>query len=133
MIFSAHLCSTLRSLNPLNHWTVGAGSPSIVNVINPFVPSLGNMTRTSIKLFPSKEIHKLIQIQPIGIVYNHPHHKRCPAPGGMLVRRADELRFVSSAGLQRGALVGFPVLNNSIRAEDNSNDESLLLLWLFPS
>ena len=91
------------------------------------------MTRTSIKLFPSKEIHKLIQIQPIGIVYNHPHHKRCPAPGGMLVRRADELRFVSSAGLQRGALVGFPVLNNSIRTEDNSNDESLLLLWLFPS
>ena len=42
--FAAHLCSTLRSLNPLNHWTVGAGSPSIVNVINPFVPSLGNIT-----------------------------------------------------------------------------------------
>lgn len=36
----ANLGSTERSLNPLNHSTVGAGSPSTVKVMKPFSPSL---------------------------------------------------------------------------------------------
>ena len=35
-----YLGSTERSLNPLNHSTEGAGSPSTVNVMKPFSPSL---------------------------------------------------------------------------------------------
>ena len=37
---SADLGSTERSLKPLNHSTVGAGSPSTVKVMKPFSPSL---------------------------------------------------------------------------------------------
>ena len=40
----------------------------------------------------------------------------------MLIRGADEFGLISSSRLQRGALVGLPVLNIIMRAEDDIND-----------